>query len=64
MKNQFCKVGAITPITSGANAINTLEAMYHAFLEKAKDATYANSNLGDFFKRKAEAFKNILDGLS
>ncbi|NAY90308.1 hypothetical protein GTQ34_00115 [Muricauda sp. JGD-17] len=64
MNNQYCKVGTVTPITHGNQAIAALEFRYRAFLEKAKDATYANTKLGDFFKQKAEAFKNILDSLS
>lgn len=64
MNNQFCKVGATTPITSGSNALNILEYRYQVFLEKAKEATSMNNQLEGFFKRKAEAFKNILDSLA
>ncbi len=64
MSDQFCKVGTITPITSGTNAINILEERYRNFLEKAKDSTSVNTKLEEFFKQKAETFKNILDSLA
>ena len=64
MDNQYCKVGAVTPITSGNHAISVLEYRYKAFLEKAADATYINTNLGEFFRRKAQGIKKILENLS
>ena len=63
MSDQFCKVGTITPITSGTNAITILEFRYRTFMEKAKEAT-SNTKLEEFFKQKAEAFKNTLDSLA
>ncbi|TXN35018.1 hypothetical protein FVB32_10500 [Flagellimonas hymeniacidonis] len=64
MKNQYCRVGAVTPITSGSHAISILEYRYQNFIEKAADATYINTNLGEFFNRKAEAIKKILENLA
>ena len=64
MKNQYCRVGAVTPITSGNQAISILEYRYQAFIEKATDATYINTNLGEFFKRKAQEIQKILENLS
>lgn len=62
MNNQNCKVGAATPITSGAQAIQVLEEMYRNFMEKS--ANEANAHLGEFFKSKAQGFKKVLESLS
>ncbi|MGX1929586.1 hypothetical protein [Flagellimonas sp. 2504JD4-2] len=64
MKNQYCKVGAVTPITSGNQAVTVLEFRYRNFIEKAADATYIDTNLGEFFKKKAQNIKKILEDLS
>nr|WP_299070024.1 hypothetical protein [uncultured Allomuricauda sp.] len=64
MKNQYCRVGAVTPITSGNQAISVLEYRYQSFIEKAADATYMDTNLGEFFKQKAQAIKKILENLA
>ncbi|PRX54027.1 hypothetical protein [Flagellimonas meridianipacifica] len=64
MHNQYCKVGTVTPITSGNHAINVLRFRYQSFMEKASDATYINTNLGEFFNRKAQELKKVLDSLS
>lgn len=63
MKNQYCRVGAVTPITSGNQAVSILEFRYQSFIEKAADATYMDTNLGEFFKRKAQGIKRILENL-
>nr|WP_299486088.1 hypothetical protein [uncultured Allomuricauda sp.] len=63
MKNQYCKVGAVTPITSGNQAVAILEFRHRDFIEKAADAAYIDTNLGEFFKRKARNFKKILEEL-
>ncbi|WP_298928426.1 hypothetical protein [uncultured Allomuricauda sp.] len=63
MKNQYCRVGAVTPITSGNQAVSILEFRYQSFIEKATDATYMDTNLGEFFKRKAQGIKRILENL-
>ncbi|TAI49467.1 hypothetical protein [Flagellimonas allohymeniacidonis] len=64
MNNQYCKVGTVTPITSGNQAISILEFRYRNFIEKASDATYVNTNLGEFFSRKAQGIKKILENLA
>jgi len=64
MTNQYCKVGAVTPITSGTQAIAALEFRYQKFIEKAADAAYINTNLGEFFKRKAQGIKKVLEQLA
>ncbi|UII78814.1 hypothetical protein [Flagellimonas sp. CMM7] len=63
MKNQYCRVGAVTPITCGNQAVSILEFRYQSFIEKATDATYMDTNLGEFFKRKAQGIKRILENL-
>lgn len=64
MHNQYCKVGAATPITSGNQAIHVLEIMYKNFLEKAANVSQADTHLGEFFKRKAQGLKKVLESLS
>ncbi|RDY60906.1 hypothetical protein [Flagellimonas nanhaiensis] len=63
MNNQYCKVGSVTPITSGSHAISVLEFRYRAFMEKAADTAYMDTNLGEFFKRKAQGIKKVLESL-
>lgn len=64
MKNQYCRVGAVTPITGGSQTISVLEIRYQSFIEKAADATYMDTNLGEFFSRKAQGIKRILESLA
>lgn len=61
MKNQYCRVGAITPISNAHLALSLLEYQYQNFMEKASDIKYANSGLGDFFENKARQIKNIIE---
>ena len=63
MENQNCKVGAVTPIPSGSNAIALLEYQYQSFLEKATNIQYSNTKLGEFFELKAIKVKKMLEGL-
>lgn len=63
MNSQNCKVGAVTPITSGAQAVAILEHRYQHFLRKAADATYIDTRLGEFFERKAKDLKKVLESL-
>jgi len=63
MNNQYCKVGAATPITSGNQAIQVLEVMYQNFLDKAANVSQADTDLGEFFKRKARGLKKVLESL-
>lgn len=63
MKNQYCKVGTVTPIPSGSNAITLLEYQYQSFMEKATNMQYSNTKLGEFFELKAIKIKKTLEGL-
>nr|WP_293301883.1 hypothetical protein [Allomuricauda sp.] len=63
MNNQYCKVGTVTPITSGSQAISILEFRYNNFLEKAANVSSMDTHLGEFFKRKAQGIKKILEAL-
>ncbi|MET1260108.1 hypothetical protein ABV409_12220 [Flagellimonas sp. DF-77] len=63
MENQYCKVGAVTPITSGAHAVAILEYRYQDFLEKASQMGNIDKRLGEFFESKAKSIKTTLEGL-
>lgn len=63
MEKQYCKVGAVTPIITGKQSLLALELRYRIFLEKAARLA-ADTRLGEFFKRKAEQLKRVLDGLA
>ncbi|MBO0321936.1 hypothetical protein J0X14_06490 [Muricauda sp. CAU 1633] len=60
MNNQYCRVGTVTPITSGSQAITILEFRYKNFIEKAANG---DSHLVEFFKRKAQSIKKVLESL-
>ncbi|VAW14771.1 hypothetical protein MNBD_BACTEROID03-1293 [hydrothermal vent metagenome] len=62
MENQYCKVGATTPITYGRHAIQLLEYQYQNFLEKASN-NINDAKLGEFFELKAQKLKKILANL-
>lgn len=63
MENQYCRVGAITPISNDQLAITLLEYQYQNFMDKASDIKYANTRLGEFFENKAQQIKKILENL-
>ena len=63
MEKQNCRVGAVTPITSGTQAVAVLEYRYQSFIEKAADATYIGTTLGEFFEKKAQNIKKVLESL-
>ena len=63
MQKQYCRVGSVTPVTGSNQSVTTLEFRYQHFLKKAADATYRNTNLGEFFSRKAEELKKILESI-
>jgi len=63
MNNQYCKVGAVTPITSGNHAVAILEHRYQHFLEKASSMGKMDTRLADFFESKAQSIKNTLENL-
>ncbi|MBD0850923.1 hypothetical protein [Maribacter arenosus] len=63
MDKQYCKVGSVTPITSGNQAISILEYQYQSFMEKASNLEYNNTKLGEFFEQKAQKIKKRLEEL-
>ncbi len=64
MENQYCKVGAVTPILKGNQSIAILQYRYENFLSKAMDANYMGTTLGEFFELKAQNIKKILEDLA
>jgi len=63
MENQYCKVGAITPINQGRQAIVLLEFQYQNFMEKAANMDYADAKLREFFEQKALKIQKMLEKL-
>ena len=63
MENQYCKVGAVTPITSVNHAATILEHRYQVFMEKASSIGKMDARLADFFESKAQSIKNTLENL-
>ena len=63
MENQYCKVGTVTPIDQGRQAIALLEFQYQNFMEKAANIEYADTRLGEFFELKAIKIKKMLEKL-
>lgn len=63
MEKQYCRVGTVTPITSGAHAITLLEYQYQSFMEKASNIKYIDTQLGEFFEQKAQKIKKVLESL-
>lgn len=63
MENQYCKVGAVTPIANGHDAVAFLEYQYKSFMEKAANIQYADAKLREFFEQKALKVKKILENL-
>ncbi len=61
MDNQYCKVGAITPITSGQKALALIEYQYQNFLSKASDFKATDAKLAAFFELKARKLKKVLE---
>ncbi len=63
MEKQYCKVGTVTPLSSGSKTIALLEYQYQHFLKKASKGEYADAKLGEFFELKALKIKKILENL-
>ncbi len=63
MEKQYCKVGSVTPMTTGRQAIALLEYQYQCFMDKASNIKYSNTNLGEFFEQKAHKIQKILEEL-
>lgn len=60
MERQYCKVGSINPIGSGAQELQLLKHQLQHFNQKANEAAQKNSALKDFFERKAQKIQKIL----
>ena len=63
MENQYCKVGTVTPITSGHHAVAILETRYKNFVQKAADLEVSDQKLLEFFENKARNIKKVLESL-
>ena len=63
MEKQYCKVGSVTPMTTGRQAVALLEYQYQSFMEKASNIKYRNTNLGEFFEKKAQKIQKMLEEL-
>lgn len=63
MENQYCRVGTVTPITSGSQAAAILERRYQNFMEKASSRGKIDSRLADFFESKTKNIKKALESL-
>ncbi|EAQ99963.1 hypothetical protein [Maribacter sp. HTCC2170] len=61
MEKQYCRVGSITPMTTGNQAISLLEYQYQCFKEKASNIKYNNTKLGEFFEQKAKKIQKTLE---
>jgi putative alpha-1,2-mannosidase len=61
MENQYCKVGAITPLTNNRQAIHLLEYQYQNFIHKASNIN--DAKLVEFFESKAKKVQKILENL-
>jgi len=59
MEKQYCKVGTITPMTNGRQAIALLEYQYQNFMDKASSDT----NLSEYFESKAKKIQRMLENL-
>ncbi|MBD1259254.1 hypothetical protein HZY62_01530 [Maribacter polysiphoniae] len=63
MEKQYCKVGSVTSISTGSQAISLLEYQYQCFMERASNLKYSNTKLGEFFEQKAKKTKRRLEEL-
>lgn len=63
MENQYCKVGATTPIAANRNVIHLLEYQYQNFLDKASNMDYTDAKLIEFFELKAQKIKKVLENM-
>ena len=63
MENQYCRVGTVTPITSGHHAVAVLEYRYNSFMKKASEINGSDAKLLEFFENKARQIKRVLESL-
>lgn len=64
MENQYCKVGAISPMANGYTELHHLEHQYQSFMEKAISKKYSDSKLAEFFELKASRIQKIIQTLT
>ena len=63
MEKQYCRVGSVTPMSTGRQAITLMEYQYQSFMEKASNIKYRNTNLGEYFEQKAQKIQKMLEEL-
>ena len=63
MENQYCRVGATSPVASGDKGIQWLEHQYRYFEQKAAETAQGESRLRDFFENKARQLERMLQNL-
>ncbi len=63
MEKQYCKVGTVTPMTSGRQAVAMLEYQYQNFLDKAANMDYSDAKLREYFEQKAQKLNKVLESL-
>ncbi|MEP3211313.1 MAG: hypothetical protein ABJN95_19160 [Maribacter sp.] len=61
MEKQYCRVGAVTPISNGRQAIHLLEYQYQNFMDRASSIN--DAKLVEYFEIKAQKIKKILENL-
>jgi len=61
MKNQNCRIGAVTPIALNSSSIHLLEYQYQKFIERASNIN--DAKLVEYFELKAQKIKKILEEL-
>jgi hypothetical protein len=61
MENQYCKVGAITPMNNGIQEVHLLEYQYQNFMERASNIS--DAKLVEYFEVKAQKIKKVLENL-
>jgi len=61
MEKQYCKVGAVTPMSSGRQAVHLLEYQYQNFMDRASSIN--DAKLVEYFEGKAQKIKKVLENL-
>jgi len=61
MEKQYCKVGAVTPMSNGRQAVHLLEYQYQNFMDRASSIN--DAKLVEYFETKAQKIKKILENL-
>jgi len=61
MNKQYCKVGTVTPMSNGRQAIHLLEYQYQKFMDRASSIN--DAKLVEYFETKAQKIEKILENL-